>query len=174
MRTVPLLAALPLIAAVTACTAGTPQAAPPPNVPSAATTPASATPTQTPTPTSPTKSSEEWAEAIKQDTTTKVVAITEDNDPNNLLGRPNGYTDAAVLYDKRVECAELGASCGAMIEIWASAADAQQRSEYIQTIQKAAPALGSEYHTLNGNALLRVTGELKPSEAKAYQIAFAN
>jgi hypothetical protein len=29
----------------------------------------------------------------------KVVTITEDNDPNCLIGRPNGYTDAAVIYD---------------------------------------------------------------------------
>lgn len=28
----------------------------------------------------------------------KVVTITEDNDPNNKIGRPGGYTSAAVIF----------------------------------------------------------------------------
>jgi hypothetical protein len=38
----------------------------------------------------------------------KVVTITEDNDPNDLIGRPSGYTDAAVVYDSEAECTEPG------------------------------------------------------------------
>ena len=53
------------------------------------------------------------------------MTITEDNDPNDLIGRPSGYTDAAVVYDSEAECTELGVDCGATIEIWPSEAFAR-------------------------------------------------
>ena len=62
--------------------------------------------------------------------------------------------------------------CGATVEQWPDAAAAQRRLDYIQGIRGAAPALGSEWTTRNGNLLLRVTGELPPSAAKAYEAAF--
>ncbi|MFD4434257.1 hypothetical protein [Nocardia sp. NPDC058497] len=77
------------------------------------------------------------------DTVTRVVTITETNDPNNLIGRPTGYTDAAVVYDKAVQCGErLGADCGAMIEVWPSAEHAQRRANYIAGLQTPARSLG--------------------------------
>lgn len=103
---------------------------------------------------------------------TKVVTITEDNDPNNLIGRPNGYVSAAVIYDSTVKCDELGVDCGATVETWGSEADAKARSAYIQKLQKDSPILGSEYDTVNGVALLRVTGDIKPSLAAKYKAAF--
>lgn len=118
------------------------------------------------------RTAEDLARLIEQATSTKIVVITEDNDPNDLLGRPNGYTDAAVIYDEGTTCTDLGAECGATIEIWPSRDDAQRRSDYIQGILKDAPAFGTEYHTLNESALLRITGNLKPSTAKEYQTAF--
>lgn len=102
----------------------------------------------------------------------KVVAVTEDNDPNDLIGRPNGYIDAAVIYDKRATCSELGADCGATIEVWPTAEDARARSDYIQKTLKDNKMLGTEYDTLQGPMLLRVTGELKPSAAKVYAEVF--
>ena len=133
---------------------------------------ATATPAATPTPAAVPETAEDWAEQVKQETSTKIVLITEDNDPNDLIGRPNGYTDAAVIYDKEASCTSLGTDCGATIEIWPSQADAQNRSNYIQGILKDTPAFGTEYHAVNGNALLRVTGKVKPSVAKGYQEAF--
>lgn len=142
--------------------------------------PVTASPAQdTATPATPTaaaapETAEEWAERIKQATSTKIVVITEDNDPNNLIGRPNGYTDAAVIYDENANCTDLGAGCGVTIEMWPSRADAQQRSDYIQGILKETPAFGTEYHSVNYNVLLRITGELKPSVAEGYQAAFGS
>ncbi len=104
---------------------------------------------------------------------TKLVTITEDNDPNNLIGRPNGYTAAVVVYDKRVKCTELGVDCGASVEQWRTADDAKQRARYIAKVQKGAPVLGSEYHYLLGRVLVRVTGELKPSEANDYKLVIS-
>ena len=104
----------------------------------------------------------------------KVVTITEDNDPNDLIGRPSGYTDAAVVYDSEAECTEPGVDCGATIEIWPSEADATARKEYLQTMIKEMPILDNEYDTVHGPALLRVTGQIKPSRAEAYANAFAS
>lgn len=105
---------------------------------------------------------------------TKVVTITEDNDPNDKIGRPGGYVSAATLYDKGVSCDEIGADCGATVEVWADEASATQRSKFIlETLKNADGVLGEEYHYQNGPVLLRVTGELKPSVAKQYQAAFS-
>jgi len=107
---------------------------------------------------------------------TEVRVVTEENDPNDLLGRPNGYTSAAVLVDSRIELPcdkkEPSADCGATVEVWKSEEDAKRRSDYIQTIQKEASILGSEYNYLDGPVLLRVTGELTPTVAKKYEAAF--
>ena len=106
----------------------------------------------------------------------KTVQITEDNDPNDKIGRPGGYVDAAVMYDSRVDPCNrenFGVECGASIEIWPNAADAKDRSEFIQTTLKGANGvLGSEYHFLKGPTLLRVWGDMKPSIAKAYESAW--
>lgn len=102
----------------------------------------------------------------------KSVELTESTDPNDMLGRPNGYEAATVFYDKRATCDEPGAECGATLETWPDSSAAKRRSEYILEILKAAPALGSEYHFLDGGRLLRVTGELTPTQSKAYESAF--
>lgn len=113
-----------------------------------------------------------WAEKIKQETTTKIETITEDNDPNDLIGRPNGYESAAVLFDSSVECDELGSDCGAVIEVFPAAEEAQARSDYIQGVLKDNPMFGTEWHSVRGTALLRVSGEIKPSVANGYTAAF--
>lgn len=103
---------------------------------------------------------------------TKIVTITEDNDPNDLIGRPNGYESAAVLYDNQASCTELGTECGATVETWPDAAAAKARADYIQAILKSSPALGSEWDYVRGNTLLRVSGTLKPSAADKYSATF--
>jgi hypothetical protein len=98
---------------------------------------------------------------------------TEDTDPNNLIGRPGGYTSATFAYDNRVpDCkAKPDSMCGAQVEQFADEADAKRRLDYIAGIYKAAPVLGTEYLTVEGSTLLRVTGELKPSVNRAYVAA---
>ncbi|RKR73483.1 hypothetical protein C8E83_0576 [Frondihabitans australicus] len=137
---------------------------------------ASATPVVTPTPTK--AAPVVTAAAISADLQSKipqvthVLQITEDNDPNNLIGRPNEYTQAATLYDSRTPCTDIGADCGATIEIWPSAALATNRVNYIQTELKANPILGTEYDYAHGNAVLRVTGTMKPSDEAGYLAAW--
>jgi len=111
----------------------------------------------------------------------KYVSLTEATDGNNLLGRPNGYLAATVLYDRAlankngVKCdadGNPGVSCGATIEAWPSKDDATRRANYIQTIGKNMPIVGTEYDYVLGNVLLRVSGELTPSVAKKYNAVF--
>ena len=103
----------------------------------------------------------------------KVVTITEDNDPNNKIGRPGGYVSAATLYDQGASCSKLGADCGATVEVWPDEASATQRSKFILDVLKNANGvLGEEYHYQEGPVLLRVTGKLKPSVAKQYEAEF--
>lgn len=105
---------------------------------------------------------------------TEVTEVTEDNDPNDLIGRPNGYTAAAVITDEDGEPSEdLSIDMGATVEQWGSESDAQDRSDYIQEIQKEAGGiLGSEWNYLHGEFLLRVSGDLMPSTADEYEAAF--
>jgi hypothetical protein len=105
-------------------------------------------------------------------TATKVVTITEDNDPNNLIGRPNGYDSAAVIYDAGGSCDDVSSDCGLVIEVFSDEASAKSRGEYIQGILKGSPALGSEWDYVKGNALLRVSGKLSPSTNTTYAEAF--
>ncbi len=116
------------------------------------------------------------AQVLKSEVTeiTELLTLDEDNDPNDLIGRPNGYSAATVLFDSRVSCAgdEPGVDCGATIEEWPSQKAAQERSEYIQSLQSGSSILGSEWNTVRGTLLLRVTGEMKPSDADAYAEIF--
>lgn len=116
----------------------------------------------------------EIAEELKGEsqTATKVVTVTEQNDPNNLIGRPNGYDSAAIIYDSEVSCDSLGSECGVVIEVFDDESSAQARGEYIQGILKEAPVMGSEWDYVKGPVVLRVSGELAPSSNSMYAEAF--
>lgn len=101
----------------------------------------------------------------------KIVPITEDNDPNGLIGRPGGYTAAAVLYDAAATCTDLGAECGATIEQYATAKEAKARADYLASVAESSPIF-AEYDTLDGALLLRVPGATEPSRAKELAAAF--
>ena len=134
----------------------------------------SATPSLTPTPTPTVETAIGAATTLKAaiPEVTQIVQITEANDSNKLIGRPTGYTDAAVIYDSRVSSSDLGVACGATIEIWPDSAAAEARKAYIQGILKDSPALGTEYDYVQGSAILRLTGELNPSVATSYEAAW--
>jgi hypothetical protein len=102
---------------------------------------------------------------------TKVTVWTETTDANQLLGRPNQYTSAASLADKRAPAGETGVDAGATVEVFATLDDAQQRADYIAAIKQGG-LMGTEYHTIAGTALLRVTGTLTPTASRVYAAAF--
>jgi hypothetical protein len=122
-------------------------------------------------PTSSVRDATAIGDAIRQKvaSVTKVVTITEDNDPNHKIGRPGGYVSAAVLYDSGAKCTGLGVGCGATVEVWPTEGDARARADYVQAALRANPILGTEYGFVSGPVLLRVSGAIKPSVAKNYE-----
>jgi hypothetical protein len=124
------------------------------------------------------KTARQYATALKSKLPRirRIIVLTEDSDPNNMLGRPNGYISAAVLIDPQGEspCSgkNVGAGCGAKVEVWPNAADAAARMKYVQEQLKQMPMLGTEYDYQAGPALLRVHGTVKPSTARTYQRAW--
>lgn len=109
---------------------------------------------------------------------TDSAAVTETNDANNLIGRPGQYVSKVAFADNRVgqpiDQAAPGNDAGGSIEVFATASDAQTRSDYIRkSLASLGPAAGTEYHYLTGSALVRVTGVLPPSAAAEYETAVA-
>lgn len=108
----------------------------------------------------------------------ETLAITETNDPNNLIGRPGQYTSKVVFADERtgvpIDQTEPGNEAGGSVEFFADADGARARADYIAGVQASmGPMAGVEYHYLVGPALVRVTGELPPSVAAEYEAAVA-
>ena len=137
---------------------------------------AASTPSATPTPT-PTKAADAAAVATalkgKVTTITAVTPVTEANDSNKLIGRPGQYTSAAWINDSGATAGATGVDGGAVIEVFATPADAKTRSDYIQgALAKMGPAFGTEWHHLDGPTLLRVSGKLNPSVNDQYTAAF--
>ncbi|MGW3556291.1 hypothetical protein ACWDNT_02755 [Streptomyces sp. NPDC000963] len=104
--------------------------------------------------------------------------VTEDDDPNHLLGRPNQYTSKVTFTDSRIKVddvvgAEPGSiGLGGAIEVFATAADAQARADYIQNVTKGMPAL-AEYDFVSGTVLIRVSHYLTPTQAADYKAVAA-
>ncbi|WP_199750122.1 hypothetical protein [Amycolatopsis sp. WAC 04169] len=109
--------------------------------------------------------------------TTKLVKVyTAEDDPNHLLGRPNGYTSKTAFGDSRVKPADveyLGADAverGGSVEVFPDEAGAKARMDFIQSVAKNLPAVG-EYDYLKGPVLVRVSRFLTPDQAKEYEAA---
>ncbi|MFE3583711.1 hypothetical protein [Streptomyces vinaceus] len=106
------------------------------------------------------------------------TTVTAENDPNHLLGRPNGYTSKITFTDSRIPAEQTEGrepddlELGGSIEIFPTAAAAKARADYIQAAGKAMPALG-EYDYVHGTAVIRVSNLLTPAQAADYEKAAA-
>ncbi|MDQ0633482.1 hypothetical protein QFZ40_001391 [Arthrobacter pascens] len=106
-------------------------------------------------------------------TITAVTTLTEDLDTSRMLGRPGHYLSAAWITDAGAAEGRTGIDAGAVVEVFANAADARERSADIQEVlKKASPVFGTEWHYLKGATLLRVSGKLAPSTNDRYASAF--
>ncbi|MFJ5833548.1 hypothetical protein [Streptomyces sp. NPDC093089] len=105
--------------------------------------------------------------------------VTEDNDPNHLLGRPNQYTSKITFTDSRIKAGDVtGADLGSVerggaIEVFATTADAQARADYIGKVTKGMPML-VEYDYVSGPVLIRVSHYLTPTQAADYKAGAAS
>lgn len=102
--------------------------------------------------------------------------VTAENDPNELLGRPNQYTSKITFTDSQISADDVtgtdkgDVSRGGAIEAFDSPADAAARAKYIQAVTKGMPAL-SEYDYVHGTVVVRVSHYLTPKQAGAYESA---
>ncbi|MEV2267408.1 hypothetical protein [Nonomuraea africana] len=105
------------------------------------------------------------------------VTYTGENDPNKLLGGPNGYVSKAAFTDERAAAGGAGGkpgdiNLGGGVEVFPDADAAETRVEYIQSLAKSSPMLG-EYTYQAGNVALRISKDLPPSDAQAYETALS-
>jgi hypothetical protein len=102
----------------------------------------------------------------------ETVVYTAETDLNNLLGRPNGYEGKVNFHDNRLQSnPNFDTEGGGSLELFADADGAKARKSYIDNIGKSLPAL-VEYSFVNGRALLRLSKQLTPDQAKLYAGAF--
>lgn len=101
------------------------------------------------------------------------VVYTAENDPNKMLGRPGQYTGKANFIDTRVELThkeDIDVGNGGSVEVFSDDSDAEKRHKYVSSIAKSS-SMFNEYDYLAGNIVLRVSSELTPDQAAAYEAA---
>lgn len=92
-------------------------------------------------------------------------AVTQDNDPNNLLGKDGGYTGAVyftiskLTEDKNADPVKLGTNGGGCIEIYKNTSDAKKRCEYLNQFDNSFLQTGS-YATI-GTMVVRTSYQLE-------------
>lgn len=110
-------------------------------------------------------------------TATPGVVFTAETDPNDLLGRPGGYTSKGSFTDSRINPDDvLGAEQGAVeyggsVEVFDTEVAARKRKEYIDGFSEIPFAVECSY--VDRPVLLRVSRQLTPDQAAEYQAALA-
>lgn len=104
------------------------------------------------------------------------IKMTEDNDENQLFGRPGQYDQGSFLGDSRLDCDastdfnDLDTACGVKIERWPSQDAALARAKDIQ--QKLQDfGLRAEWDYVVGRLVVSASGDYKPSQAEEIQNA---
>jgi hypothetical protein len=97
-----------------------------------------------------------------------IVAYDEESDPNDQIGRPNGYVAKASWYDERMERQSASPDC--TIEIFANARDLTLRKRHLDQVYKTSPIL-STYVFIHRNVMLRLPKALLPKQAAGYETA---
>ena len=96
---------------------------------------------------------------------------TASSDPNKLLGRPGQYTGKANFRDKRIrEGTGFGVENG---DRWRRSPTRRPRKTASGTCPRSRRVpLCSQIDYLEGTVFLRLSNELTPAQAKAYERAF--
>lgn len=118
----------------------------------------------------------------------ETVIFTAENDPNKLLGRPGGYIAKATWHDTRLtrqptfppdpgtptpSIPDIDISReGAGLEIFADETSAERREDYLEALYTGGGIFGTEYIYRRGIIILRVGGDLTPTQAEDYKKAF--
>lgn len=106
---------------------------------------------------------------------TGIAVQDEDTDPNNLLGRPNGYTSraSADLPGGNENFDQGDVDRGLVVEVFDNAVQCSTRKAYIASVKAGNSIIGTEYQyvTPDGTGLIRVGQSIKPSLAKKIEAA---
>lgn len=108
-----------------------------------------------------------------------VDAATEDNDPNDQLGKAGGYMAQVYFSSTMVssgyasmpdmDVIAAGTDCGGSIEVYATVEDAERRETYLSSFDGTPFSSGS--HTIVGTLLVRTSSKLTASEQKELETA---
>lgn len=121
--------------------------------------------------------SDELAKVIPSFKTFRVYS--ERDDPNQLMGRPGGYTSKTAFYDMRIAKGDLQGLedddilRGGSVEVFDTEKAAKTRHEYVKAIAEAS-SMFAEYDYLRGTMVVRVSRELTPGQAAEYEAALKN
>lgn len=100
---------------------------------------------------------------------TNEIDYAEENDPNELLGRPNQYTSKVNFADSRItEQYDIENNpVGGTIEVFTNSGDATKRKEYVEAIAQNV-SFATQYIYQYDNVVLRLAYELTPTQAEEY------
>lgn len=100
----------------------------------------------------------------------EVEEYTENNDPDDLLGRPGQYIQKIIFSDMRFDQSVSDSQIGGSIEIFKNSSDCKKRADYISDNIDSSP-IAAEYSYQFDSVLLHLSKELPPEEAEAYSVA---
>ena len=110
----------------------------------------------------------------------QVIVYDEKTDPNNLLNRPNQYTQKVAFADTSIDqpdpeflMDEDSPINGGTIEVYPTEDGAIKRKEYVEQVTENMPML-QQYIYVNGSAVLRLEHDVLPSDAEKYNQIFQN
>lgn len=101
------------------------------------------------------------------------VTFDESSDPNKLMGRPGGYTSKVAFVDDRVSLPGVEKGdllLGGSVEVFPTDEGAEKRAKYVKTLAESSPIF-AEYTYVRGPVVLRISKELTPKDAAAYEAA---
>ena len=102
----------------------------------------------------------------------KIEPVTEDHDPNGMLGKQGGYTAQIYFSSPLVKDPYLtgdviddGTDGGGSVEVFTTNEEAKTREEYLAGFDSSG-ALASGSHKVVGSCLVRTSNNLKASQQK--------
>lgn len=100
-----------------------------------------------------------------------VISLTEDNDPENYIGKAGWYTTKVIFHHKDVEhygldsglltLAEVGNPAGGCVEVYRIEKDAQRRADELRGQEGTSRSPGARM--VCGTVVIRVSDDLKTS-----------
>jgi hypothetical protein len=101
----------------------------------------------------------------------QVTCFTEESDPNDMLGRPGGYTSKCDWADKREQQSDPEDLTGGSIEVFDASETAIARADALSAFAGAG-MLSTGYTWVVGSAtVLRIDKELTSKQAAEYRTA---